>query len=425
MSSNEQRLSQIYPHTYSMSDTAIQTVPLPPHDSLGLNGYVIADLRSPPMTDSRQSLHTYQHQHQASGIPITAYAEYSLPYQNNPQGNPQRYESPLSTRIDSPQEVKVTFAQRGYGSFSEASGGGVPVASSRAHRPSISSVGHVGRQHRNGSIDESDATSPTSSREYGNRGSDESIPHFPSNGVINGNGEDAQTKDSKGQAPPWSELKTKAGKERKRLPLACIACRRKKIRCSGEKPACKHCLRSRIPCVYKVTTRKAAPRTDYMAMLDKRLKRMEERVIKIIPKEDAGKIPSIGRANVKPPPSSQVNKSSGTRKRAADEAFGSELDDWAHAGTTNTTLPSHRQPGVLEKAENRLLTEGAEHLPSREIQGHLAEVFFDCLYGQPYHILHKPSFMRKLRSVGGKTDLHKACKANKVSEPAPCHPYWF
>ncbi|ENH66348.1 hypothetical protein FOC1_g10001630 [Fusarium oxysporum f. sp. cubense race 1] len=75
--------------------------------------------------------------------------------------------------------------------------------------------------------------------------------------------------------PPWSGLKTKAGKERKRLPLACIACRRKKIRCSGEKPACKDCLRSCIPCVYKVTTRKAAPRTDCMAMLDKRPKRME------------------------------------------------------------------------------------------------------------------------------------------------------
>ena len=87
-------------------------------------------------------------------------------------------------------------------------------------------------------------------------------------------------------SPAWADLKTKAGKERKRLPLACIACRRKKIRCSGEKPACKHCLKSRTPCVYKITQRKAAPRTDYMAMLDKRLKRMEDRVIKTLPKDD-------------------------------------------------------------------------------------------------------------------------------------------
>ena len=101
-----------------------------------------------------------------------------------------------------------------------------------------------------------------------------------------------RAKDIEPDTPQWTEMKTKAGKERKRLPLACIACRRKKIRCSGEKPACKHCVRSRIPCVYKVTTRKAAPRTDYMAMLDKRLKRMEDRVIKLIPKES---LPSVAR----------------------------------------------------------------------------------------------------------------------------------
>ncbi|KAH6975843.1 hypothetical protein EDB80DRAFT_740330 [Ilyonectria destructans] len=58
----------------------------------------------------------------------------------------------------------------------------------------------------------------------------------------------------------WRGLKTKAGKDRKRLPLACISCRRKKIRCSGEKPTCKHCSRLRIPCQYEVSTRKSAQR---------------------------------------------------------------------------------------------------------------------------------------------------------------------
>lgn len=416
MSSNGRQTPLIYPHTYSTSDTAIQTLPLPPHDSLGLNGYLIADPRSPLMNDSRPSLHTYHPQHQASGIPITAYSEYSLPYQNNIDANIQGYESPLSNRIDSPQESKSTFA--------EASGGRAPVAPGRAHRPSISSAGHAGNQHRNGSVDESDVTSATSSREYGNPGSDEPIFPLRNNGAINGNTEDSQTRDSKGKAPPWSELKTKAGKERKRLPLACITCRRKKIRCSGEKPACKHCLRSRIPCVYKITTRKAAPRTDYMAMLDKRLKRMEERVIKIIPREDVGKLPGIGRANVKPPPSSQVNKSNASRKRVADEAFGSELDDWAHTGNTNQTLQSHPPSGAFEKADNGLLTEGADHLPSTEIQEHLAEVYFDCLYGQSYHILHKPSFMRKLRSVEAKVHYHRE-KANGEPELGRCRPCWF
>lgn len=204
-------------------------------------------------------------------------------------------------------------------------------------------------------------------------------------------------------APPWSELKTKAGKERKRLPLACIACRRKKIRCSGEKPACKHCLRSRIPCVYKVTARKAAPRTDYMAMLDKRLKRMEERIIKIVPKsEQDGISSSVPRANVKPAiPGTLTSGKGGARKRGAEEAFGGpDLDSWAKA-PVKTNLESPTQPNALlmvnETEESKLLQEGLEALPSKDIQEHLADVFFESVYGQAYHILHKPSYMRKLR----------------------------
>ena len=199
------------------------------------------------------------------------------------------------------------------------------------------------------------------------------------------------------ETPQWSEMKTKAGKERKRLPLACIACRRKKIRCSGEKPACKHCVRSRIPCVYKVTTRKAAPRTDYMAMLDKRLKRMEDRVIKLIPKESLPSVANVGRSVVKPALPGAPPKTPATKKRQAEEAFGNELDEWAKSkgGDADATGMASRSK---ETDENKLLTEGAENLPSKEIQEHLAEVYFDYVYGQSYPLLHKPSFMRRLNA---------------------------
>lgn len=215
--------------------------------------------------------------------------------------------------------------------------------------------------------------------------------------------DDANRNDDGHGLPPWSELRTKAGKERKRLPLACIACRRKKIRCSGENPACKHCLRSRIPCVYKVTTRKAAPRTDYMAMLDKRLRRMEERVIRIIPKEDHGILAAIGRANVKPPLPAPPGKGVAlSNKRHANQAF-DDLEDWADPSSTTAetkplpTYDSAQDPlKARETDEQSLLCEGAGSLPPKEIQEHLAEIFFDYVHGQSYHLLHRPSFMRKL-----------------------------
>lgn len=249
--------------------------------------------------------------------------------------------------------------------------------------------------------DGSEIASPDSAR----AGNKSAIDTFGDDfGMNNGNGEGSdqgvKTKDENHeQHPLWSELKTKAGKERKRLPLACIACRRKKIRCSGEKPACKHCLRSRIPCVYKVTTRKAAPRTDYMAMLDKRLKRMEERIIKIAPKDED--FASITRATVKPAlPGTIPARGATAKKRSAEEAFSSELETWGEKAPPRNGADDGSKPvSVLihEAEENKLLTEGLEILPDREMQEHLAEVFFECLYGQTYMVLHKPSFMRKLR----------------------------
>ncbi|KAL5583686.1 hypothetical protein FOVSG1_015452 [Fusarium oxysporum f. sp. vasinfectum] len=200
--------------------------------------------------------------------------------------------------------------------------------------------------------------------------------------------------------PAWSGLKTKAGKERKRLPLACIACRRKKIRCSGEKPACEHCLHSYIPCVYKVTIRKAAPRTNHMTMLDKRPKRMEERVIKAILKSDQEVASSVTRPVVKPAIPGTVPSSKPTKRRGAEEAFGLDLEAWAKAPSEpmieGDDGPSSFQ--VQEGEENKLQHEGTEALPSKEIQEHLAEVFFDNIYGQPFHLLHKPSYMRKLKN---------------------------
>ncbi|KAI7759638.1 hypothetical protein LZL87_014358 [Fusarium oxysporum] len=200
--------------------------------------------------------------------------------------------------------------------------------------------------------------------------------------------------------PAWSGLKTKAGKERKRLPLACIACRQKKICCSGEKPACKHCLRSHIPCVYKVTTRKAASRTDHKAIHDKLQKRIEDRTIKVIPKADQGVASSVSRTVAKPATPGTVPSSKPTKKRGAEKALGPDLEAWAKA-PSKPKIEGVDRPSSLrvqEAEENKLQHEGTEALPSKKIQEHLAEVFFDNVYGQSYHLLHKPSYMQQLKN---------------------------
>ena len=293
--------------------------------------------------------------------------------------------------------LKTNFPHRGsIGNLTEEN---MSASGANRHRLSIGSVGNYGLDDNTTSPESAPALNILNIEDTLNDGSALSMKLDDS---VNGDGGEGSTtskrdKDNPMETPAWSEMKTKAGKERKRLPLACIACRRKKIRCSGEKPACKHCLRSRIPCVYKVTTRKAAPRTDYMAMLDKRLKRMEDRVVKLIPKDSLPSISGVGRSVVKPALPGAPPKTPTTKKRQAEEAFGSELDNWSKTKTANPDAAGLASR-AKETEDSRLLTEGAESLPSKEIQEHLAEVYFDFVYGQSYPLLHKPSFMRKLAS---------------------------
>ncbi|KAK5122275.1 hypothetical protein LTR85_004186 [Meristemomyces frigidus] len=312
------------------------------------------------------------------------------------------------TMMPSPSMLSGNGPLQHHGSLPGLQDGSSPALGHHHHRLSISSNGPYAMNERQNSMAGSDNTSPGA---HGRGSLGENAFAENSNDTVNsqsqGGLEGGSSKADDAQdaiLPAWSELKTKAGKERKRLPLACIACRRKKIRCSGEKPACKHCLRSRIPCVYKVTTRKAAPRTDYMAMLDKRLKRMEERVIKILPKEEQNVVANTGRAVVRPPlPPPPPKPASASKKRGAEQAFGDELDEWANGRPTNgdskeavqrEAEPDKTQPHDAE--EQNLLLEGADKLPPKQLQEHLTEVFFDFVYGQSYHLLHKPSFLRKL-----------------------------
>ena len=362
------------------------------HDSLpAACEYAFPDARH-PRVDSLS--HSTRGSHYSSTAPSDSpfSADYDLTYTQSPQ-------SINHGTLESPKDRKMITSLPGRLSDNSPVSGAMIMP--HHQRTGVGSIGTQSYGQGQDCLGGSDAWSRSSSRGQGPHHPDEQLPKSVPDlsDSKNDKGEDGSRIEEE-ESPPWSELKTKAGKERKRLPLACIACRRKKIRCSGEKPACKHCLRSKVPCLYKVTARKAAPRTDYMAMLDKRLKRMEERVIKVIPKEDLPDLSAIGRAVVKPALPVQIPKSSQpspTKKRSANEAFARELDDWAHSKGQAFPDDFNRSRNSKD-GEKKLLTEGVEFLPDKELQEHLAEVFFDCVYGQSYLLLHKPSFLRKLKA---------------------------
>ncbi|KAK6601650.1 zinc finger transcription factor 1 [Botrytis cinerea] len=252
------------------------------------------------------------------------------------------------------------------------------LANSTEHRDSVSSIPPM---HRNGygSISGptarqpsfsggSDEASPTSNRMIGNlhQGDTPMVDDLKVNTGGSGDGSEEKGKDKPELAPAWTELKTKAGHDKK-----------------------------------------SDPKDGYMAMLDKRIKRMETRIMNTMPKEEQkeqnGTL-TLARANVKPPiPGTLPSKTSAGKKRPAEEAFGPDLNDWSKSAVKPSkeigkTVLKSKVLLAQEDAESKLLKDGKEKLPSRELQEHLAEVFFEKVYGQTYHLLHKPSFMMKLKS---------------------------
>ena len=376
--------SSIDDQEYAAAESMVQHARSARSNSQAFNGFPMPDVQS-------YSHHATQGQPQLNpitNVPMPAYTPFRHPLQPaSAHEQAQGFNLPFDGKLPPPHELQGNFDPPGKGSFSELSQGGASDTSNRSHHQSL--PGHDGQgQKDTASVDDSEPTSPVSARGFNQRQLDDSRQWTQHSGTDGGGNQGIKEETEK--KPAWSELKTKAGKERKRLPLACIACRRKKIRCSGEKPSCKHCMRARTPCVYKVTQRKAAPRTDYMAMLDKRLKRMEERVIKVIPKDEMTEPSAIPRAIIKPSASTQANVG---KKRGAEEAFGTQLDEWSESKATSSILNG------TDNSESKINTEGAQYLPSAEIQEHLSEVFFDNVYGQSYHVLHKPTYMRRLRSA--------------------------
>ncbi|KAL8829593.1 MAG: hypothetical protein Q9170_006100 [Blastenia crenularia] len=371
---------------YEAAESMLQHARMPRTQQQGLNGIQVSQ-KYPPESDTSQQLD------RMPTVPISPYPDFPITIPHLHPEQIHNYSILPGGRFGSPGESKTAIDQHNQRPFAGPSSAHIAVPPDAELRQ-LSSRGYT---IHNGSVQQTnldshaDSSSPVSSRGFPSKDSEIGKPSVRHSGKKPGK-KGSAIKEEEEKPPPWSDLKTKAGKDRKRLPLACIACRRKKIRCSGEKPACKHCFRSRTPCVYKVTARKAAPRTDYMAMLDKRLKRMEERVGKIIPGDEASNVSMTERSHVRPPGAGQGIKAQNTKKRVADEAFGLEHEEWGHPRL------SKPPPQGNERDQSKVLTEGSDKLPAQEIQEHLAEVYFDCVYGQSYLLLHRPSFMRRLRA---------------------------
>lgn len=110
-------------------------------------------------------------------------------------------------------------------------------------------------------------------------------PDSPEEGYFNdltqraprANGDDRQspTRNNSQDAPNDNAAKQKR--------IACVLCRKRKLRCDGARPTCATCKRLSHDCAYDEVRKKSGPKRGYVKLLEQRLRKLMRRHVPPIP----------------------------------------------------------------------------------------------------------------------------------------------
>ncbi|KAL2071963.1 hypothetical protein VTL71DRAFT_11306 [Oculimacula yallundae] len=195
---------------------------------------------------------------------------------------------------------------------------------------------------------------------------------------------------------------------RKRTRQACVNCRRKKVRCSGEKPICNFCSRLSQPCIYTIDGRThrassmalyAVP-NDYQPML----------VVQAPPfaLQSVFKLISGGQGLIIWSQDALATKFAALEDRVSRlQQIVDRLEPLAtpvilpSIETIDSTVPQH--PQVTTTAETFVThqdqsVEGSHRTELPRLQDLLfaADVYFRFCHNQPYSLFHEEDFRRRL-----------------------------
>ncbi|KAK9240743.1 fungal-specific transcription factor domain-containing protein, partial [Lipomyces kononenkoae] len=185
--------------------------------------------------------------------------------------------------------------------------------------------------------------------------------------------------------------------EKRKLVIACIACRKKKVKCSGDRPACGNCLRLNVACQYPAIKNRGS-RFGYHEMLNKRLQMMERHI----------KPPGVGNTSSPYHASNKLSKelllsADGTFKNlgyGADRATaGDDVDsDLIRSLGNDSAVGDSDSPSSTRERMQGYSVLANVNMPDFEIITHLTELYFRYLNNQSYSFLHKPTFFPRLRA---------------------------
>ncbi|GKZ29058.1 hypothetical protein AbraIFM66950_002795 [Aspergillus brasiliensis] len=157
--------------------------------------------------------------------------------------------------------------------------------------------------------------------------------------------------------------------------IACVLCRRRKLRCDGKRPSCGTCSRLGHECIFDEVRKKSGPKRGYVKQLEARLAQVEN----LLKNQGAQVQQSQGNS----PIASVTNNLTGALGTSPQDGVQMSSPE----GNTNPTFPAlcHAGAASSNETEGRLISLGLEEpLPTQEVIDEL-QVFLYTLeiFNQP------------------------------------------
>jgi hypothetical protein len=178
--------------------------------------------------------------------------------------------------------------------------------------------------------------------------------------------------------------------------IACVLCRKRKLRCDGARPTCSTCKRLSHDCAYDEVRKKSGPKRGYVKLLEQRLQQVETLLktqdtadsSKEAPRQDSASAYVANTINQALSNSRDGLNATNNFQAGTNASRTAGASPFQNAGTTGNdaeTEPSWEMIGLgLE-----------EPLPPQEIMDDLYQIYFSKLHlSMP--IIHRPRFMAAL-----------------------------
>uniref|UniRef100_A0A0L0NAC4 Nitrogen assimilation transcription factor nit-4 n=1 Tax=Tolypocladium ophioglossoides (strain CBS 100239) TaxID=1163406 RepID=A0A0L0NAC4_TOLOC len=203
-------------------------------------------------------------------------------------------------------------------------------------------------------------------------------------------------------------------KATKKSAFSCEPCRRRKVKCDGERPVCRRCSARNDECIYKLN-----PTLSYTQRLEERIKELEDQLA------NAAKSPTSAPASShsSPPAANAHDGPSQARPNAGEQSIsrsfrGLKVDDKGgityHGTTSFFNLPSdrlpagseylaptdtdlHRRERLVNNAWQQRALENLSDIP--EPFQYLLNVHW-CWISPMFSFIYRPAFTRDMQSLG-------------------------